>query len=144
MQCKAAYIHTNTSLFLIASLQHQGPCAEADHGAPLMDTRGGNTNASAHVLMGIASFGNGCGPHAPPFVFTRIRTYYAWIRLELCRLTASPPPYCFTGMPSLAPSESPSLRPTQTLESPYFVLLSDVARGTGSVRCGGVLIHSDM
>jgi secreted trypsin-like serine protease len=116
----------------------------ADHGGPVIDTRGGDTNSSNHILMGISSFGNGCGTQDLPYVFTRTRKFYTWMRLEICRLTVSPPLHCFTNVPSVSPSESPSSRPTSTLEQGYFVLLSDVGKGAGSVRCGGVLIHSDV
>lgn len=122
---------------------NQGPCGTADNGGPLINTRG-STNASDHVVMGIASFGQGCDRYSRPYVYTRISAHNHWIRLQICRFTRSPPAYCVTAEPSVSPSLLPSVNPTSTLENPYFVLLSDTATGPSTVRCGGVLIHSNL
>lgn len=121
----------------------QGPCDMADHGGAIVNMKDSN-NASAHILMGITSFGDGCAASSLPYVFTRVKFYYDWITLQICRLAKSPPTYCITNMPSSVPSVSPSTRPTSSLNHPYFVLLTPSPNGNNSTRCGGTLIHSDM
>lgn len=104
----------------------------------------GSKDVSEHLLLGIASFGQGCAASSAPYVYTRTENYYEWLRLQICKFSSSPPKYCITAAPSVAPSAAPSINPTRFLEHPYFVLLTDTPTGTGKVRCGGVLVHSDM
>jgi secreted trypsin-like serine protease len=67
----------------------QGPCDSAAWGSPMWDMVGGYP-----VLVGMASQGS-CTPGNPPYLFTRIFTYLAWIQGQICALSDYPPDYCF-------------------------------------------------
>jgi hypothetical protein len=58
-----------------------------DSGGPLLDKATGK-------MVGIISFGKGCGDPDFPGVYTRISTYTSWIHDRICELSAVPPADC--------------------------------------------------
>ena len=62
------------------------------------------------VVVGMTSFGWGCGYPNYPGVYTRLAPNAAWIRSQLCETSAYPPDYC--GVPTTVPSTS--LSPTRS------------------------------
>jgi hypothetical protein len=58
-----------------------------DSGGPLLDKATGE-------LVGIVSFGKGCGNPDFPGVYTRVSKYTSWIHDRICELSAVPPADC--------------------------------------------------
>ena len=103
-----------------------------DSGGPLI-ARG--RNPESDVLLGIVSWGNGCGIANFPGIYSRVSTYNAWIQDKLCRFSrhrlASCPPTLSrsshpsvtkstqpSNLPSLAPSRLPSHKPSDASTVP--------------------------
>jgi secreted trypsin-like serine protease len=71
----------------------EGPCDSAAWGGPMWDMVEGSP-----VLVGMVSQG-ACNPGSPPYLFTRIFAYVAWIQEQICALSDYPPDYCFEDEP---------------------------------------------
>jgi secreted trypsin-like serine protease len=68
-----------------------------DSGSPLIqvdDSDSGNNGTSVVFVVGITSWGNGCGRPGFPGVYARISSRVTWIRETLCSLSTDPPAYC--------------------------------------------------
>jgi trypsin len=55
---------------------------------------GGPLVANGNVLVGITSWGEGCARPEFPGVYARVSSRIAWIREQVCSLSAKPPEYC--------------------------------------------------
>lgn len=55
---------------------------------------GGPLVANGNVLVGITSWGEGCARPEYPGVYARVSSRIAWIREQVCALSATPPVYC--------------------------------------------------
>lgn len=92
-----------------------------DSGGPLI-VRG--RNPESDVLLGIVSWGNGCGIANFPGIYSRVSTYNLWIQEKLCQVSqhhvASCAPTTIPGskMPSITPSHLPSLTPSDASDVP--------------------------
>lgn len=65
---------TITETMLCAGFETGKSACDGDHGGPLFVKEGG-----AHTLVGIVSFGFGCGKPNVPTVYTRVTKYVDWI-----------------------------------------------------------------
>jgi trypsin len=111
---------------------------QGDSGGPLLDSDG--------TLVGIVSWGVGCGIPNGPGVYSRVSGEIDWIRSTLCAVTTDPPSFCApnedettaaipstslgpTAVPSRSPSPSasasphalpwaPSASPVPTIDAP--------------------------
>jgi hypothetical protein len=92
-----------------------------DSGGPLI-VRG--SNPESDVLMGIVSWGNGCGIANFPGIYSRVSTYNLWIKDKLCQVSqhqdGSCPAPTIPGskVPSTVPSRVPSHKPSDASEVP--------------------------
>jgi len=103
------YELSETAQICAEDLQDQGDACRGDSGGPLL---------YENEIVGLVSFGRGCGRPNTPAVYTRTSSYTEWIRKGVCELSSDPPTDCPSEMPSMAPSVPspptmrPSLRPT--------------------------------
>jgi hypothetical protein len=79
-------INPDTMLCAGRSLPNHDSC-NGDSGGPLLDKATGE-------LVGIISFGKGCGDPDFPGVYTRVSKYTSWIHDRICELSAVPPADC--------------------------------------------------
>ena len=87
-----------------------------DSGGPLI-VRGPSSPAQ-DVLVGIVSYGIGCGLANYPGVYTRISTHADWIERHVCALSAVPPITCGGGQ---NPHQPPQDRKSPLVSSQRFV-----------------------
>jgi secreted trypsin-like serine protease len=74
---------------------------QGDSGGPLVDETTG-------TLVGIVSWGLGCGEYEFPGVYTRISPYVEWIKEQVCRLSCFPPADCDPTMLHPCATEEPA------------------------------------
>lgn len=59
---------------------------QGDSGGPIIDSKG--------VLVGVTSWGNGCGRPGFPGIYARVSSALPWIQQETCRMSDNPPNFC--------------------------------------------------
>lgn len=74
------------SVMLCAGNRGKDAC-QGDSGGPIMDSDG-------KTIVGVTSWGLGCGRVGIPGVYSRVSGRYAWIRSEMCAMASSKPGYC--------------------------------------------------
>lgn len=103
----ASYSVNITDNMLCAADIAQDSC-QGDSGGPLV-IQGGNGDGTDDVLVGVVSWGVGCGSPDFPGVYARISPSYAWINNVVCNQSSNPPVdfVCdgFSNMPSPTPPE---------------------------------------
>lgn len=85
--CAAAYGAVNRTVQLCAGQEGKDSCG-GDSGGPLLSRSGPTT------LVGIVSFGNGCGAAGYPGVYARVGGVDDFIRRGICDLSDDPPSSC--------------------------------------------------
>ena len=75
-QCERFYGRRNITLGMVCAGddRFEVDTCDGDSGGPLVCRLGG-----AHVVMGVTSWGQGCGRNDYPGVYTRVATYVEWI-----------------------------------------------------------------
>lgn len=103
---------------------------QGDSGGPIVVAGSG---PDEDVLVGLSSFGVGCGEPNFPGVYARVSSYVEWIQASLCELSDRPPPNCLIGtsapvtaVPTTAPTTSPTTVSPSLTEGPFPTLFPTV------------------
>ena len=80
---------------------------QGDSGGPLV-IQGSNGDGTDDVLVGVVSWGEGCGLPDFPGVYARISPLYAWINNVVCSQSSNPPVDFVCGGISNTPSPMPT------------------------------------
>lgn len=116
-----AKINRNVTLnnMLCAGAPEKSPC-KGDSGGPLL-----TANATNRTLVGIISWGAGCGRKSFPTIYARVSGVQKWLENNICDLSDFPPTYLNCPKPPLpalskapiptpAPKQSPTIAPKPT------------------------------
>lgn len=118
--CYDFYEYYDNDNMICAGVKEGGRDAcQGDSGGPLLDL----SSPNEPVVVGITSFGYGCGREGAPSGYTDVASHVSWIREGICALSRMPPSYCEDEMlaearqreaenPSATPSSSPSALPS--------------------------------
>lgn len=92
--CRLDYPNTKIDAGMMCASSKEGnDSCNGDSGGPLLLTP--NNNYADDLLVGITSWGTGCGDSRYPGVYTRISRYYDWIVETMCTISPdSAPEYC--------------------------------------------------
>ncbi|KAL7476501.1 hypothetical protein ACHAW6_002358 [Cyclotella cf. meneghiniana] len=102
----ASYSMRITDNMLCAADIGQDSC-QGDSGGPLV-IQGSNGDGTDDVLVGVVSWGEGCGLPDFPGVYARISPLYAWINNVVCSQSSNPPVDFVCGGISNTPSPMPT------------------------------------
>ncbi|KAL3786235.1 hypothetical protein HJC23_002486 [Cyclotella cryptica] len=97
-----------TENMMCATDEGQDSC-QGDSGGPLV-IQGISGDGTDDILVGVVSWGLGCGLSDFPGVYTRVSQFYDWIKDEVCNQSSNPPAEFFCG--SISSSDMPTLMPT--------------------------------
>eukprot|EP00804_Cyclotella_cryptica_P009154 CCRYP_003219-RA/>CCRYP_003219-RA protein AED:0.11 eAED:0.11 QI:116/1/1/1/0.5/0.2/5/1047/658 len=126
---------------MICALEPGQDACQGDSGGPLI-LKGSSTGQD--VLIGVVSWGHGCGEASQPGVFSRVSDAFDWISTSICSGSIAPPDYLCIGTPetpepsvkmTTEPTEQPTISPmmTMTLE-PSLNLIQNPRTSEPSVQ----------
>lgn len=104
---ESSYNGQITDNMMCATDEGQDSC-QGDSGGPLV-IQGSNGDGTDDILVGVVSWGYGCGLSDFPGVYTRISSFYEWIKVEVCNQSLNPPAEFMCG--SILRSDMPSPTP---------------------------------
>mmetsp|Transcript_560 Transcript_560/g.635 ORF Transcript_560/g.635 Transcript_560/m.635 type:complete len:667 (+) Transcript_560:1-2001(+) len=102
-----------TDDMLCASDEGEDSC-QGDSGGPLV-VRG--SSSQKDVLVGVVSWGYGCGEPTFPGVYARVSAVQNWIETTICQNSDYPPSFCNNSPPTPAPF-APVVSPTMPVQNP--------------------------
>jgi len=113
-ECNEAYRGSIYPGILCAGVAQGGvDSCQGDSGGPLF------TDGEVRTLVGVVSWGSGCGDAGYPGVYTRVSHYHGWITEQMDTTTPpSPPPAPPPTPPSAPPAPSPPPLPPAPPASP--------------------------
>ncbi|KAL3794481.1 hypothetical protein HJC23_013954 [Cyclotella cryptica] len=96
--CNVMYNGEITDNMVCATDKGQDSC-HGDSGGPLV-IQGIYGDGADTILVGVVSWGVGCGLPDFPGVYARISKSYSWIKNEVCNQSSNPPAYFLCGVTS--------------------------------------------
>jgi len=111
--CKTSYgtSKLNTTIMLCAGATGKDSC-QGDSGGPLVMRNGNN-----HVLVGVVSWGSGCGDAGYPGIYACVSAVTSWITAVACNEWRSTVNGVLTPPPIATPTRAPTV-PTRSPSSP--------------------------
>eukprot|EP00541_Cyclophora_tenuis_P012363 CAMPEP_0116557988 /NCGR_PEP_ID=MMETSP0397-20121206/9558_1 /TAXON_ID=216820 /ORGANISM="Cyclophora tenuis, Strain ECT3854" /LENGTH=181 /DNA_ID=CAMNT_0004083531 /DNA_START=175 /DNA_END=723 /DNA_ORIENTATION=+ len=134
-------VYDSTMICAGSTTGGQDSCG-GDSGGPLIvreDTGSAHNGAVVVVLVGISSFGTGCGLVDYPGVYTRVSAYAEWISLGICDFARTKPLSCFA-TPTITTASS---RKSPAALDSWFSLRTTTTTTTTSAIGVGVGVVQD-